>query len=89
MFGTDPFTWFSNFEANLLQNAPEVLALLGRNPFPQAPPKYIRAQLYEYHFTDMATRRVTGQWWRREYKGIFVPPIGLPEKGNGVVQSSE
>jgi hypothetical protein len=60
-----------------LQNSPEVLALLGRNPFPKAPPKYIRAQLYEYHFTDRATRRATGQWWRRQYKGIYLPPVSL------------
>jgi lipase maturation factor 1 len=76
--------WFLNFEASLLQNSPEVLALLGRNPFPDAPPKYIRAQLYEYHFTDWATRRATGQWWRREYKGVYVPPICLPENNHGL-----
>ncbi len=76
--------WFLNFEARLLQNSPEVLSLMGRNPFPKAPPKYIRAQLYEYHFTDMATRRATGQWWRREYKGIYLPPISLTENGHGV-----
>jgi predicted DCC family thiol-disulfide oxidoreductase YuxK/uncharacterized membrane protein YphA (DoxX/SURF4 family) len=76
--------WFLNFEGRLLENSPEVLALLGSNPFPKAPPKYIRALLYEYHFTDMATRRATGQWWRREYKGIYVPPIGLPENDHGV-----
>ena len=74
--------WFLNFEARLLQNSPEVLALLGRNPFPKAPPKYIRALLYEYHFTDMSARRATGRWWRREYKGIYVPPIALPPNLN-------
>jgi hypothetical protein len=57
---------------------------MGRNPFPKSPPKYIRAQLYEYHFTDMPARRATGQWWRREYKGNYLPPIGLPENGHGI-----
>jgi len=71
--------WFYNFAVRLLQNSPEVVALLERNPFPKAPPKYIRAQLYEYHFTDMATRRATGQWWRRIYQGAYLPPISLPE----------
>jgi lipase maturation factor 1 len=71
--------WLVNLEVRLMQNSPEVLALMGRNPFPKAPPKYIRAQLYEYHFTDMATRRATGQWWRREYLGVYLPPITLPE----------
>jgi hypothetical protein len=62
---------------------------LGRNPFPKAPPKYIRAQLYEYHFTDGSARRATGQWWRREYKGIFVPPIVLPENKHGIEPGRE
>jgi lipase maturation factor 1 len=76
--------WFYNFEVRLLQNSPEVLALLARNPFPKAPPKYIRAQLYEYHFTDMATRRATGQWWQRDYHGVYLPPVSLPENERGI-----
>jgi hypothetical protein len=71
--------WFLSLELRLLQNAPPVLALLGRNPFPAAPPKYIRAQLYEYHFTDIPTRRATGQWWRRELKRAYVPPLSLED----------
>jgi lipase maturation factor 1 len=69
--------WFISFEARLLQNSPEVLALLAHNPFPKAPPKFIRAELYEYYFTDRATRRATGQWWRREYKGLYLPAMSL------------
>jgi predicted DCC family thiol-disulfide oxidoreductase YuxK/uncharacterized membrane protein YphA (DoxX/SURF4 family) len=76
--------WFLSFEAGLLENSPQILALMGRNPFPQAPPKYIRALLYEYHFTDRAARRATGRWWRREYKGIYLPPITLPENNRGI-----
>jgi lipase maturation factor 1 len=71
--------WFIQFEACLLQNSPPVLDLLGPNPFPKQPPKYIRALLYEYHFTDRATRRATGAWWRRELKGVFVPPLSLED----------
>ena len=73
--------WFINFELRLLQGSPEVSTLLGRNPFPNAPPKFIRAQLYEYHFTDTATRRATGQWWRRDYKATYLPPLSLEEFG--------
>ena len=36
-----------------------VMALLGKNPFPDAPPKYIRATLYHYHFTDIGKEQ---QW---------------------------
>jgi hypothetical protein len=74
--------WFFQFELRLLENSPSVLALLGENPFPKQPPKYVRALLYEYHFTDRATRRATGAWWRREYKGVYVQPLSLDDFGH-------
>ncbi len=73
--------WLVNLCFRLLQGSPEVVSLLGRNPFPNAPPKYIRALVYEYHFTDRATRRKTGAWWRRELKGEYLPVLSLKEQG--------
>jgi uncharacterized membrane protein YphA (DoxX/SURF4 family) len=73
-----PF-WFLRFEYCLLQNSSAVLALLGPNPFPKAPPKYIRALYYEYHFTDRAPRRANGAWWRRELMGLYAPPLSLQD----------
>jgi predicted DCC family thiol-disulfide oxidoreductase YuxK len=72
--------WFVNFCVRLLQGSPEVLRLLERNPFPNAPPRYIRAVVYDYHFTDFAMRRKTGAWWRREPKGDYLPVISLREE---------
>jgi lipase maturation factor 1 len=69
--------WFVNFCVRLLEGSPQTLALLEKNPFPNAPPKYIRAQLYEYRFTTRAERRETGNWWKRELKGEYLPPISL------------
>ena len=69
--------WFVNFCFRLLQGSPQVLALLGKNPFPDAPPKYIRAVVYEYHFTDAATRKRTGEWWSREPLGNYLPVVSL------------
>ena len=46
--------WFDNFCERLLQGSPPVLALLRTNPFPQHPPRFIRAELYQYHFTTPA-----------------------------------
>ena len=69
--------WFLSFEKRLLENSPSVTALLARNPFPQTPPKYIRSELYEYHFTDPATRRATGDWWRRDYLGAYLSQLSL------------
>jgi len=71
--------WFVNFLVRLLQGSPEVLALLGKNPFPDAPPRYVRALLYDYHFTDFATLRAEGAWWRRELKGWYFPVASLRE----------
>ncbi len=69
--------WFYNFAARLMQGSPAVLGLLDRNPFPGGPPRYIRAAVYDYQFTDFAERRRTGAWWRREEKATYLPPISL------------
>jgi len=69
--------WFMNFLVRLLQGSPEVLALLQKNPFPDPPPRSVRAVLYEYRFTDVAARRATGEWWQRERKGLYCPEISL------------
>jgi predicted DCC family thiol-disulfide oxidoreductase YuxK len=71
--------WFVRLELRLLQNSPPVVALLQHNPFPNAPPKYLRAMLYEYHFTDRAERRATGDWWRRKVLGPYIPPHTLED----------
>jgi predicted DCC family thiol-disulfide oxidoreductase YuxK len=69
--------WFVNFCLRLLEGKREVLALMKTNPFPDKPPKYIRASLYDYRFTNFQQRRVNGSWWRREYKGEYLPAISL------------
>ncbi len=71
--------WFVNFVVRLLQGSPQVLGLMGENPFPDHPPRYIRALSYEYHFTTMAQRKASGAWWRREPAGQFLPPVSLRE----------
>ena len=73
--GSDP--WIIHFMARLLQGTPEVLALLRNNPFGNAPPRYMRALVYEYRFTAPAEKRATGHWWRRELKGMYVAPLAL------------
>jgi predicted DCC family thiol-disulfide oxidoreductase YuxK len=72
--------WILHFLGRLLAGTPEVLNLLARNPFPAAPPHYIRAQLYEYRFTTPAERKASGDWWSRELKGTYVPAVSLRGK---------
>lgn len=69
--------WFVNFVIRLLEGSPQVLKLIEKNPFPNTPPRYIRAVLYEYRFTDFKTRKRAGNWWKRKYKGIYLPPVEL------------
>ena len=71
--------WFTNFMVRLLQGSPEVLRLLGKNPFPNTPPKYVRAELFDYKFTDFAERRRTGDWWSRTPQGLYFPQISLKD----------
>ncbi len=69
--------WLLHFMAQLLHGSAPVLDLVEQNPFPAKPPKLIRAELYEYRFTTPDERRQTGDYWHRELKGEYFPPIGL------------
>jgi hypothetical protein len=69
----DQSQWLELLLGRLLQGSPPVLGLLRANPFPDHPPHYVRAELYDYRFTDFSTRRATGAWWRRELKGLYCP----------------
>ena len=55
--------WFQRFLRRLLEGSPDVLALLRQNPFPDAPPRYVRALIADYRFTNRATKD-HGRWWQ-------------------------
>jgi len=65
--------WFQSFLLRLLQGSPEVLALLETNPFPDAPPKFLRALSDNYTFT----RPGESAWWRAEPAAIYCPKVWL------------
>lgn len=69
--------WFLSLAERLLRNTPDVTRLLAQNPFPNNPPRYLRARLYEYHFTTWSEHRATGAWWKREEQGEYLPAISL------------
>jgi len=73
--------WFINFATRLLQGSPDTLKLLQTNPFPNRPPRYLRTTLYDYHFTDIATLKREGTWWRRERIGDYAPTLSLKDDG--------
>ncbi len=70
--------WFVAFGRRLLAGAPDVLTLLGENPFPSAPPRYLRAMRYDYHFTTPAERSASGDWWSRTPIGLYCPILSRP-----------
>jgi hypothetical protein len=75
----DRQAWFLSLEKRLLEGSPPVLSLLDRNPFPRAPPRFLRAIVYEYRFTEPRVRRATGVWWLRVPRGLYGPMLTLEE----------
>ena len=71
--------WFVHLLAKLLENDPALLGLMRSNPFPDAPPKFVRAELYEYHFTTPGERAETGQWWKRQFVEHYFMPVSLSD----------
>jgi hypothetical protein len=69
--------WFTAFLIKLLQGDPATLGLLRTNPFPQKPPRWVRARYFEYHFTTPGEHRSTGRWWARRELGDYIPPVSL------------
>ena len=74
-------------EEKLLLGDPAVLSLFCGNPFPDQPPKFIRAVEWQYWFTTLQQKRDTGNWWRRELVGLYGPEITVAPGGRiGVVE---
>lgn len=67
--------WFFSMIAKLLEPSPDVLALLMHDPFEGKPPMAIRAKRYRYHFTSFEEWQKTGNYWRREDKGMFLSEV--------------
>lgn len=89
MSSYDDYPWFVNFVAKLLENDKAVLSLLRTNPFPGKPPHFVRAQLYEYHFTTPAEHAQSGNWWKRTYTGPYFPAVSLDSPGFRAVLQSQ
>jgi hypothetical protein len=71
--------WFSRFLAAVLKNEPAVMALLEKNPFPDRPPVYIRAQYYEYTYAS-SEEKAKGLWWDRRLLGLYFPAVRLRDR---------
>lgn len=85
-------SWLVPFARKLLEGDRATLRLLRHNPFPNAPPTFVRARLCRYRFTTWAERRATGAWWERgpadDYAGDYLAPMAL-ERAAGAGGSAE
>ncbi len=69
--------WTLHLVWKLLHNDPGALSLLGQNPFPEKPPRYIRAVLYRYEFAPPGIPE--SNWWKREELGLWLPPLSAED----------
>ncbi|PSR55678.1 membrane protein [Adhaeribacter arboris] len=73
MSSPEEYPWTLHLIWKLLHNDPGVVGLFAHNPFPQQPPRYIRAILYRYTFAEPGNP--PGHWWKRERVGIWLPAL--------------
>ena len=73
--------WMVHLVYKLLRGDPAVLKLVAANPFPAAPPRWIRAHLYRYRFSAPGEGGPGGEnvWWVREPVGPYLPPLHAGE----------
>jgi lipase maturation factor 1 len=72
-------------EELLLVNDPDVLQLFAGNPFPDKPPRLLRAVLWQYWFSTMQEKRTQGIWWRRQLVGTYAPTLTVGPDGRMVM----
>jgi hypothetical protein len=73
----DQYPWTLHLIWKLLHNDPGALSLFGGNPFPQKPPRYVRAVLYRYQFAPPGNPH--GDWWKREALALWLPPLSAED----------
>lgn len=67
------YPWTVNLVSKLLHNDPATLGLFAGNPFPDHPPRYIRAVFYKYNFA--APGNPERVYWTRQRLGLWLPPL--------------
>ncbi len=73
----EEYPWTYNLIWKLLHNDPKITELFASDPFPDKPPKYIRAELYRYSFAKPGNPK--GFWWKREPLGNWIQPLSVKD----------
>jgi hypothetical protein len=71
----DDEPWLVHLVHLLLRGEPAVKSVLSRDPFPDAPPTWIRAELYRYEMTRLGET----PWWRRTRVGEYMRPVRVDD----------
>jgi hypothetical protein len=71
--------WLLQLIKKLLQVDEQTLKLLGDSPFSEKPPRYIRARLFRYEFTDRQEFKHQSKWWKRKYEHTYLSPTSLAD----------
>lgn len=74
----EQYPWTLNLVWKLLHNDAATLSLFAGNPFPDAPPRFIRASYYIYHFAP--PDNPAHVYWTRERIGSWLPPLARENK---------
>ena len=77
MSSADDYPWTLHLVYKLLHNDPMATGLFAQNPFPNNPPRYIRAILYRYRFAQPGN--APNNWWTREQIAIWLPPLSADD----------
>ena len=72
-------------ERALLRGDADVLLLFAGNPFRKAPPRRVRAVIWQYWFTEPNEKRSQGAWWRRQQLGLYAPTLERESDGRIVI----
>ena len=77
MSSPNRYPWTLHLVWKLLHNDAGALSLLANDPFPQAPPRFVRALLYRYEFAPPGDPG--GAWWKRTLAGGWLPPLSADD----------
>ena len=69
-------------EERLLEGSPDVLRLFAGDPFLGHPPRFVRAVIASYRFTDLEEKRQTGHYWHRGQERLYAPVLEMLEDGS-------
>lgn len=72
--------WVLRYMDQLLTGSPTALDFIRHNPFPDAPPRFLRAMVYEYRYSE----DLKDGYWDREVLGLYTRPRDLGGRRVGV-----